>query len=163
MASVQVILKEKITHLGAEADIVSVKAGYARNFLIPQSKAYEATKGNLLQVKNLKAKRAEREAKEIGEAQNLASKIKKLNLKLELATSQAGKSFGAITNMDIAKALEAQNITVDRHAIHLDKPIKGTGKFEVPIRLHPEVEVTLRLSVNSGGSTAEAEDGESEA
>lgn len=157
MATVQVILKEKIANLGAEADVVSVKAGYARNFLIPQAKAYEATKGNLLQVKNLKAKRAEREAKEIGEAQAVATKIKKLNLKLELATSQAGKSFGAITNMDIAKALEEQKITVDRHAIQLDKPIKGTGKFEVPIRLHAEVEVTLRLVVTANGEEASEE------
>lgn len=157
MATVQVILKEKIANLGAEADVVSVKAGYARNFLIPHAKAYEATKGNLLQVKNLKAKRAEREAKEIGEAQAVAAKIKKLNLKLELATSQAGKAFGAITNMDIAKALEAQKITIDRHSIELDKPIKGTGKFEVPIRLHSEVEVTLRLTVTSNGEAADEE------
>jgi large subunit ribosomal protein L9 len=155
MATVQVILKEKIANLGAEADVVSVKAGYARNFLIPQAKAYEATKGNLLQVKNLKAKRAEREAKEISEAQALAGKIKKLTLKLELATSQAGKAFGAITNMDIAKALEEQKITVDRHSIQLDKPIKGTGKFDIVIRLHPEVETSVRVTVTSNGEVVE--------
>ena len=157
MATVQVILKEKIAHLGAESDVVSVKAGYARNFLIPQAKAYEATKGNLLQVKNLKAKRAEREAKEASEAQTVAAKIKKLNLKLELSTSQAGKSFGAITTMDIAKALAAQSITVDRHSIQLEKPIKNTGKFEVPIRLHTEVEATLKLTVTASGEAAEEE------
>ena len=159
MATVQVILKEKIANLGAEADVVSVRAGYARNFLIPRAKAYEATKGNLLQTKNLKAKRAEREAKEATEAQAIASRIKKLNIKLELTTSQAGKSFGAITTMDIAKALAEQNITVDRHSIHLEKPIKNTGKFEVPIRLHTDVEATLRLTVTASGE-APAEDAE---
>ncbi len=158
MATVQVILKEKVNSLGAEADVVSVRAGYARNFLVPQGKAYEATKGNLLQVKNLKAKRAEREAKEISEAQATAAKIKKLNLKLELATSQAGKAFGAITNMDIAKALEEQKIIIDRHAIELEKPIKGTGKFDVTIRLHADVETTLRLTVTAAGAADVAED-----
>jgi large subunit ribosomal protein L9 len=158
MATVQVILKEKITKLGAEADVVSVKAGYARNFLIPHGKAYEATKGNLLQVKNLKAKRAEREAKEISEAQTTAGKIKKLNLKLELATSQAGKAFGAITNMDIAKALEEQKIIIDRHCIELDKPIKGTGKFDIQVRLHADVEATLHLTVTAAGGADVADD-----
>lgn len=154
MATVQVILKEKIASLGAEADVVSVKAGYARNFLIPQAKAYEATKGNLLQVKNLKAKRAEREAKELSEAQTVATKLKKLNLKLELSTGQGGKAFGAITTSDIAKALEEQKITVDRHAITLDKPIKSTGKYDVPVRLHAELEVNLRLTVTAAGGDA---------
>ena len=159
MANVQVILKEQIKGLGSEADVVGVKRGFARNFLLPQGKAYEATKGNLLQTKNLKAKRAEREAKEATEAQSVAAKIKKLNIKLELNTSQAGKSFGAITTMDIAKALAEQNITVDRHSIHLEKPIKSTGKFEVPIRLHTDVEVTLRLTVSASGE-APAEEAE---
>jgi large subunit ribosomal protein L9 len=158
MATVQVILKEKVSSLGAEADVVSVRAGYARNFLIPHGKAYEATKGNLLQVKNLKSKRAEREAKELSEAQTVAGKIKKLTLKLELATSQAGKAFGAITTMDIAKALEAQGITIDRHAIALEKPIKGTGKFDVAVRLHPDVDVTLRVTVTAAGGAEVADE-----
>jgi large subunit ribosomal protein L9 len=155
MPNVQVILKEKIANLGAEADIVPVKAGYARNFLVPQGKALEATPANLRYVEKLKSKRAERETKEMAEAQVIASKIKKLNLKLELATGQGGKAFGAITNMDIAKALEEQKITVDRHAIALEKPIKSTGKYEVQIRLHSEVEATLKLTVTAAGATEE--------
>ncbi len=158
MAQVQIILKEKIANLGAEADIVPVKAGYARNYLIPSGKAYEATKGNLRQVAQLKAKRAEREGKELTEAQALAGKIKKLNLKLELSTNQAGKAFGAITNMDIAKALEEQKIVVDRHAIQLDKPIKGTGKFEVPVRLHSEVEAIVKVTVAAANAPEEGEE-----
>ncbi|MBP7948024.1 MAG: 50S ribosomal protein L9 [Verrucomicrobiales bacterium] len=157
MAQVQVILKEKIAALGAEADIVSVKAGYARNFLVPQGKAFEATQGNLRHVANLKAKRAEREGRELADAHNLAGKIRKLNLKLELSTSQAGKAFGSITNMDIARALEEQKITVDRHAIQLDKPIKGTGKFEVPVRIHPDVEAIIRVTVNAAATADEVE------
>ena len=84
MANVQVILKEKIASLGAEADVVSVKAGYARNYLVPQGKAYEASAGNLRQITNLKAKRTEREAGEKVEAQNTAARLRKATLKLEL-------------------------------------------------------------------------------
>lgn len=156
MAQVQIILKEKIANLGAEADIVPVKAGYARNFLIPQGKALEATKGNLRHVAQLKAKRAEREGREVADAQALAARLKKITIKLELATSQAGKAFGSITNMDIAKALEDQKIVVDRHAIQLDKPIKGTGKFDVPVRLHADVEAIIKVTVTAANAPEEA-------
>ncbi len=150
MANVQVILKEKIASLGAEADIVAVKAGYARNYLIPQGKAYEATAGNLRQVTNLKAKRSEREAAEKTEAQNTAGRLRKANLKLELSVGQGGKAFGAITAADIAEAISTQlKLTVDRHAIELEKPIKTTGKHEVTVRVHPEVEAVVRLSVTT--------------
>ncbi len=150
MANVQVILKEKIASLGAEADIVAVKSGYARNYLIPQGKAYEATAGNLRQMTNLKAKRTEREASEKVEAQNTAAKLRKGTLKLELAIGQGGKAFGAITTADIAEAIAAQfKVTVDRHAIDLEKPIKTTGKHEVSVRVHPEVEAVVRLTVST--------------
>lgn len=161
MATVQVILKEKIANLGSEADIVSVKAGYARNYLVPFGKAFEASAGNLRHVNNLKAKRAEREAGEKLEAQNLAGKIRKVTLKLELATGQGGKAFGSITTMDIATALKEQaKIEIDRHAIDLEKPIKTTGKHEVSIRVHAEVEATLKITV---GTPAEEVAGDAEA
>jgi large subunit ribosomal protein L9 len=150
MANVQVILKEKIASLGAEADIVAVKAGYARNYLIPQGKAYEATAGNLRQVTNLKAKRAERENAEKTEAQNTAGRLRKATLKLDLAIGQGGKAFGAITAADIAEAILTQmKIKVDRHAIDLEKPIKTTGKHEVTVRVHPEVEAVVKLNIST--------------
>lgn len=150
MATVQVILKEKIANLGAEADIVSVKAGYARNYLVPQGKAYEATAGNLRYITALKARRAEREAAEKLEAQNLAGKLRKVTLKLELATGQGGKAFGSITTMDLAEAIKEQaGVEVDRHAIDLEKPIKTTGKHEFTVKVHPEVEALVRLQVTA--------------
>jgi large subunit ribosomal protein L9 len=159
MANVQVILKEKIAKLGAEADIVAVKAGYARNYLIPQGKAYEATAGNLRQIKNLKARRSERETAEKVEAQNSAARLRKQTLKLELATGQGGKAFGAITAADIATAIAEQvKITVDRHQIELEKPIKTTGKHEVTIRLHAEVEAVMKISVATPDAPADADD-----
>lgn len=161
MASVQLILKEKIAHLGAEADIVTVKAGYARNFLVPSGKAYLANSSNLRHVNNLKAHRAEREAGEKLEAQNLAGKIRKSAIKLELATGQGGKAFGSITTSDIAEAILAQaGVKVDRHAIDLEKPIKTTGKHEVTVRLHPEVDVLVKISVTAPVEAGAAGEGE---
>jgi len=158
MANVQVILKEKIASLGAEADIVSVKAGYARNYLLPQGKAYAATAGNLRQITNLKARRSEREAAEKVEAQNTAARLRKTTLKLELAVGQGGKAFGAITTADIAAAIATQfKVTVDRHSIQLEKPIKTTGKHEVTVRVHPEVEAVVKLSISTPDAPADEE------
>lgn len=160
MATVQVILKEKIDKLGSEADVVKVRRGFARNFLVPSGKAYEATKGNLRQIENLKKVRAEREAAEITEAQKVAARLKKLKIKLTIATGQAGKAFGSITTIDIAKAVkDASGIDLDRHVIQLDKPIKGTGTFDVPVKLHSEIECFLKVIVAAEGA---ADSGDSE-
>ncbi len=158
MANVQVILKEKIKGLGAEADVVHVKRGFARNFLVPQGKAFEATSGNLRKLNNLKAVRAEREAKELQEAEKIASKLKKLKLKLTLQTGQGGKAFGSITTIDIAKAVaeSAAKVELDRHQILLEKPIKSTGTFEVPVKLHADVNCFLKLTVTADSDTSAA-------
>lgn len=166
MANIQVILKEHIKGLGAEADVVGVKRGFARNYLLPQGKAYEATKGNLRHVENLKAVRAEREAKELAEAEKTASKLRKLKLKLTLATGQGGKAFGSITTIDIAKAVaeSAAKIELDRHQIQLERPIKATGAFEVPVKLDHGVECFLKLTVTSASDeAARAEEAEAAA
>jgi large subunit ribosomal protein L9 len=150
MANAQVILKEKIEGLGAEADVVKVRAGYARNFLIPQGKAFEANRSNLRHVESLKADRARREAEELVGLQEIATKISKLKPKFVLTTGQGGKAFGSVTSIDIHKELEAAGIVIDRHAIELEKPVKKSGKTEVQIRLHPEVVATLTISVDAG-------------
>ncbi|KAB2640319.1 MAG: 50S ribosomal protein L9 [Verrucomicrobia bacterium] len=150
MANAQVILKEKIEGLGLEADVVKVRAGYARNFLIPQGKAYEASRANLRHVEALKVSRANREAVELTAAQELATRISKLKPKFTLSTGQGGKAFGSVTNMDIHKELEAAGISIDRHAIELDKPVKKSGKTEVIVRVHPQVTATLTITVDAG-------------
>jgi large subunit ribosomal protein L9 len=154
MSNVQVILKEKIKGLGAEADVVHVKRGFARNFLVPQGKAFEATAGNLRRVSHLKTIRAERETKELQEAEKIASKLRKLKLKLTLQTGQSGKAFGSITTMDIAKAVleSSAKAEIDRHLIQLDKPIKATGTFEVPVKLHADVNCFLKITVTAAGA-----------
>jgi len=157
MANAQVILKEKIEGLGAEADVVKVRAGYARNFLIPQGKAYEATKSNLRHVEALKSARSRREAEEIVVFQEIAAKIAKLKPKFTLSTGQGGKAFGSVTSMDIHKELEAAGIVIDRHSIELEKPVKKSGKSEITVRLHPQVAATLTISVDAGETEAEEE------
>lgn len=163
MPTVDIILKEKIANLGAEGDVVKVKGGFARNFLVPQGKAYVATKGNLRQLDALRKIRAEREAKEIEEAEKLATKLKRLKLKLTLATGQAGKAFGSITTIDIQKAVaeSSAKVELDRHQIDLEKPIKNTGVFEVPVKLHAQVNCFLKITVIAADS-AEAEATETE-
>jgi large subunit ribosomal protein L9 len=166
MPTVEVILKQQIQGLGAEADIVRVKAGYARNFLVPGGLALEATAGNRNSLKVLKARRAEREPKELNEAETIASKLKKVTLKLTLKTGADGKAFGSVTALDIARALGEQGpkgLGLDRHAIQLEKPIKQTGKFEVPLRLHPQVTTALKVHVaaesDQGSETPEGKAG----
>jgi large subunit ribosomal protein L9 len=155
MANAQVILKEKIEGLGSEADVVKVRAGYARNYLVPQGKAYEATKANLRHVEALKTARTRREAEEIVLAQELATKISKLKPSFTLSTGQGGKAFGSVTSMDIHKELEAAGIVIDRHAILLDKPIKKSGKTTVEIKLNPQVSAQLTVTVDAGDVTDE--------
>ncbi len=149
MATKEVILREKIHGLGAEADVVKVKAGYARNFLVPQGKAFEATKDNLQQIEDLKAARATREAEELKSANTFATAVKSINASFTLATGQDDKAFGSVTSIDIQKKLEESGITVERTAILLKAPIKSTGKFDVEIVLHPEVTVKLNVNVSA--------------
>ena len=147
MANAQVILKEKIEGLGAESDVVKVRAGYARNFLIPQGKAFEATRANLRHVNALKAVRAKREAEELAIAQEVATKISKLRPKFTLEIGQDGKAFGSVTSIDIHRELEAAGIVIDRHGIELDKPIKKSGKSEVTVRVHSQISTILTINV----------------
>src|SRR3954470_12571830 len=107
MPTTEVILTDKIETLGAEADIVKVKAGYARNFLIPNGKAIEVTPANRKRLSSLQAKRAERETREMNEAEELTRKINKLKINLELETGETGKAFGSITAGDLADRLKA--------------------------------------------------------
>jgi large subunit ribosomal protein L9 len=147
MATTQVILRTKIDNLGYEADIVKVKAGFARNFLVPQGKAYEATEENLAKLDELKAQRAETLAAELADSEKVAAKIAKFSPSFDLEIGQGGKAFGSITSMDIHKKLEEGGIEVDRKAIQLDQPIKTSGKSEIEIKLPQDINATLTINV----------------
>ena len=138
MATVEVILKQKIEGLGAEADVVKVKRGFALNFLLPQDRAYEATKANRRHVKHLQELRSKREADEMAEAESAAGKLKKLRLSIVLSLGQGGKAFGSVTTADIAALInEKSKLNIDRHQLVLDAPIKTLGSYDIPVKLHP--------------------------
>jgi len=159
MPLTQIILTENIPGLGAEADVVKVRRGYARNFLLPQGKAYEVTKSSLRQLDNLKAKRAAREATELNEAEELARRIGKLRVVFTLETGESGKAFGSITAQDIVKRLKNElGNEIDRHRIVLEHPLKTTGEHEVPIKLHHDVTAKFAFQIKS--STHDAAKGE---
>ena len=158
MPTTEVILTEKIASLGVEADVIKVKRGYARNFLIPSGKALEVTPSTLRRLNQLKAKRAEREARELNEAQDLARRINKLKITITLETGETGKAFGSVTAKDLADRLNTElGIEIDRHRIDLERPIKDTGIHEVPVKLHAEVVAKLEVNVKASGAEAKPE------
>jgi large subunit ribosomal protein L9 len=146
---VEVILKTKIEGLGSEADVVSVKPGYARNFLIPKGFASPSTSATKRQVEELRRKRAEREANELNEAQELAGKLGKLKLVFTLESGEGSeKVFGSVTSQDIADKLKEAGYEVDRRKIELPKPIKELGDHEVTVKLGSDVQAKLNVTVN---------------
>ena len=147
--STQVILTANINALGAEGDLVAVSDGYARNFLFPKKMAVTATPAALRRVESLKLLRAERERKELEAAQEMAKKISKLNSTVELQAGENGKLFGSVTSADIAGALASRGFEIDKKAVLLDEPIKKVGTFEIPIRIHAQVNATFKLVVES--------------
>ena len=150
MPLTQLILTENVPGLGAEADVVRVRRGYARNYLLPRGKAYEVTPGTLRKLDALKQKRAEREARELNEAEELGRRIGKARLIFTLETGETGKAFGSVTAQDIVNRLKNELGTeIDRHKIVLERPIKDTGEHEVAIRLHHDVTAQLVFQVKS--------------
>src|SRR5262249_27032747 len=144
-----VLLLQPVDGLGAEGDQVKVRAGYARNFLLPQGKAVPLTVSNRKQVDALKKARAIREAKELDGAQELAKKLEKTAIAIAVKTGEGGKLFGAVTANDLHDKLAAAGLQIEKRRIHLGQPVKTLGKHEVKIKLHPEVTVELSFEVVS--------------
>ncbi len=164
MPSTEIILTENIPGLGAEADVVKVRRGFARNFLLPQGKAYEVTKSSMRKLDMLKAKRAEREAKELNEAEEIARRIGKSKMVFTLETGESGKAFGSVTANDIATRLKNEiGADIDRHRLALEHPIKSTGEHEISIKLHHDVTATLKITVKSASEPKPEANGDLEA
>jgi large subunit ribosomal protein L9 len=150
MPLTKLILTENIPGLGAEADVVKVRRGYARNYLLPRGKAYEVTPGAVRQLDALKQKRAEREARELNEAEELARRIGKARFIFTLETGETGRAFGSVTAQDITNRVKNElGAEIDRHKIVLERPIKDTGEHEVAIKLHHDVTAQLVFQVKS--------------
>jgi large subunit ribosomal protein L9 len=143
----QVILRKPIESLGDAGEIVDVKPGYGRNYLIPQGLAYEATDANKRRLEAERSRVAAKEAETLGEAQLRAASLEGVSLTFHARAGQEGKLFGSITSADIAEKLAEQGITIDRRQIELDEPIKSLGVHSVPIRLHPQVQPEVKVWV----------------
>ncbi|HZZ19857.1 MAG TPA: 50S ribosomal protein L9 [Opitutaceae bacterium] len=149
MAHSEVLLVKPVEGLGGEGDQVKVRAGYARNYLLPRNVAVPVTKANRKQVEALKRRRGEREATELNGANELARKLEKTGLAFAVTTGEGGKMFGAITAADLHDKLVAAGFDIDRKRIHLHTPVKTLGKHTVKVKLHADVSVELPFDVVS--------------
>ena len=143
----EVILREDEKSLGRAGELVRVKPGYARNVLLPQGLAYEATEGNKKRIAAEGKARQTKLAAEKGDAERQAAALGGVSLTLTGKAGEEGKLFGSITAQDVADALAARGHTVDRRRIELDHPIKTLGHHTVAVRLHPEVQAEVRVQV----------------
>ncbi len=144
---IEVILREDVKSLGRRGEMVRVKPGYARNFLLPRGLAFEATEGNKKRIAAETRARTVRDQAERTEAERFAATLGAVTLMLTGKAGEEGKLFGSITAQDIAEALAAQGHQVDRRRIELEHPIKTLGHHTVGVRLHPEVHAEVRVSV----------------
>lgn len=145
---IKVVLQDEVEHLGESGDIVRVRPGYARNFLIPRGLAAPATAGNLARVEELKAKAKERAAAAQGDAEALKTKLEAVSIKVSRQVGTENKMYGSVTSRDIEEAFErAHSLKFDRRKLKLPEAIRTLGLHEVKLQLHPEVEATLRVEV----------------
>jgi large subunit ribosomal protein L9 len=149
MAHTEVLLVKPVDGLGGEGDQVKVRAGYARNYLLPRKIAVSLSASNKKHVDSLKKRRAEREQTELNVAQELGKKLEKTSLAFAVKTGEGGRMFGAITSQDIHEKIVAAGIELDKKKVHLHTPVKTLGKHTVKIRLHADVSVELSFDVVS--------------
>jgi large subunit ribosomal protein L9 len=142
----EIILREDIENLGTRGDVVKVAAGYARNFLLPKKLAVAATDSNRKIVEQERQAHLRKEAKQIGEAQELAKLVGAVTVTITRKAGENDQLFGSVTAADISDALTAQHYSVERRKISLDEPIRTLGEHKVMVRLHREV--TAEITVN---------------
>ena len=148
----EVILKEDVQKLGHRGDIVKVAEGYGRNYLLPKKLAIEATAANRAVIEQMRAAALRRSAKEKGEAEELAKQFDGVSLSFARKAGEKDHLFGSVTSADIAEALEKKGFSVDRRKIQLNEPLKSVGEFTVPIRLHRDVAVSIKVNVEKEAS-----------
>ncbi len=149
MKTVKVILRQDVEKLGEAGEVVNVRPGYARNFLLPQGIAYEATEGSLRRLEAERHRAEESARRDLLEAKRRAAALEGVSLTFEARAGDESKLFGSITAADIAGRLNEQGLdfTVDRREIDLDEPIKALGVYSVPLRLHAEVRPEVKVWV----------------
>ena len=143
----EVILKEDIATLGKIGEVVRVRDGYARNYLLPRGLVLEANKRNLKTFEHQKKIVADQKQKITRHAQVVGDQLAGVSLVIPMKVGEEGKLFGSVTTIQIEKALKAKGLNVDRRKIHLEAPIKSVGDYEVPIRLSADLTVSMKVSV----------------
>lgn len=151
MATTTILLREDIENLGGRGEIVSVKSGYARNYLLPHGYAILATKGNIKQIEQERAVLLRRAAEEKSTAEIQFEQMKNLAFTFERKAGESGTLFGSVTSIDIATALESKGYETDRRKIILKSPIKELGEYTVPVKLHREVTLNIPVTVSAEG------------
>ena len=157
MANTTILLREDVEALGGRGEIVKVKAGYARNYLLPHGLATLATKGNVKQIEQERSALLKRAAEEKSTAEAQREQMGVIELAFERKAGEGGTLFGSVTSMDIAEALQAKGYEIDRRRISLRDAIKETGDYTVNVKLHREVVLQVPVKVTAeGGEVAEA-------
>ena len=149
--NVQVILSEEVANLGSPGDVVKVRAGYARNYLLPRKLAVQASQKNLKAFEHAKAVAMQKREALRQTAMTLKERIEAISLSISARAGEEGKLFGSVTNIDIERGLREQGFAIDRRRIALSEPIKQLGDFKVAIKLESEVEASLKVSVAAAG------------
>ena len=145
----EVILKEDIVNLGKIGEVVRVRDGYARNYLLPRGLVLEANKKNLKTFEHHKKLIGDQKQKIVRQAQSVGDQLNGVSLVIPMKVGEEGRLFGSVTNIHIEKALKAKGLNVDRRKIQLAEPIKSAGDYDVPVRLSAELTVPLKVSVVS--------------
>ena len=143
----ELILREDVAHLGQRGDVVQVKSGYARNYLLPQKLAVPLTEGNRKAVEQQKAAALRHEASEKSQVEQLAAMLASLTLTITRKAGETGALFGSVTSLDVGEALQQQGYEIDRRKILLEEPLKQLGEYQVPLRLHREVTASITVQV----------------
>lgn len=151
----EVILLERIEKLGQMGDVVNVKPGFARNFLLPQKKALRASKDNLAFFEKQRVQLEALNLKRRDEAQAVADKMAGLSVLMVRQAGESGQLYGSVSGKDVADAVKAAGYTIERRMVNLDQPIKTLGSYGVRISLHPEVPVTVTINVARSAEEAE--------
>lgn len=152
----EVILIENVDNLGSRGQLIKVADGYGRNHLLPKKLAIAATQQNRQWVDQQRQKFLKQEAKERGDAEDLAKLVEEVRLVFKRKTGEQGALFGSVTAMDIAGELAAKGYNIDRRKIHLGNPLKSIGEHGVQVRLHRDVTATLKVTVEGEGEPAHA-------
>lgn len=160
MANAELLLLQPVENLGDEGDTISVKSGYARNFLLPRGLAIPVTRANRKQVDSLRTRAEKRREDELATAQQVVKKLEGINVVFAVKTGPGGKMFGSVTAQDLISRIAEQGVELEKKQVNLYTPVKSLGKHTTRVRLHPEVTMDFEFEVVSENPIEDEESGE---